>query len=270
MSKSSQQTSRTQVLPSYRYQQLSNLLHERGALRLCEVMREFGVARATAQRDLDRLCQLDGVMRTHGGVVLAEAHDESPAIKLTERQQVSPEAKRYMAQLAVHLLRGSETIYLDAGTTNLAVAEALAHADWRPVWVVTNSWHIAEVISLAGIRHELLGGEVDARSLAVSGATALETMTRFRFDWSVISGDAITNEGSVRVSRPPEALLKRAAINASGKSMFIAHAEKFAGDAHVEVAPLHEFDCWVTDRATDAMRDLCKQDDGPTLIDHLA
>ncbi|HEX2948084.1 MAG TPA: DeoR/GlpR family DNA-binding transcription regulator [Armatimonadota bacterium] len=257
------------LLPSLRQVKLLAMLQDTGSLKLSDVMKTFGVARATAQRDIDRLCLQDGVERTRGGAIFIRPDKTAQAILHEKREHDSPSAKSYIAQIAVELLRGSATLYLDSGTTNISLAHALVLADWRPVWVVTNSWHIAEILSQAQIRHELLGGEVDARSLAISGPTAIETVSRFHFDWAVLSADAITEQGSIRVSRPPEAQLKRTALHAGTRKMLVAHAEKYACDAHVEAVNLAEFDYWITDEADERMIALANSYD-VQLVDHVS
>ncbi len=249
------------LLCASRQKKLAELLRERGELRLRDIIDELGVARATAQRDLEILTRQSWVQRIHGGVRVIDARIEMPvefpAIRLEQRQTIDPSAKDHIALKAVELLTGAITLYIDAGTTTEAFTRLLLTATWRPVWVVTNSWQVAELLSRAGIRHELLGGEVDPGSLAIAGATALQTISAYRFDWAVLSADAITTSGSVRVARPPEGYLKRAAAKAGARKVLLAHADKFGADSHFEVAPLADYDYWVTDRVDERMERLC-------------
>lgn len=251
-----------QMLNSTRQQKLGTLLRQRGELRLRDIIAEFGVARATAQRDLDLLSQQTWVKRTHGGVVLAERGVEYAAIRLSDRMHTTSEEKRTIAHIAVGLLdQGASSLYVDAGTTTIAFTKELILASLRPVWVVTNCWHVAEQLSLAGIRHELLGGEVDSRSLAISGPTALNSVRDYHFDWAILSADAVTETGSVRVARPPEALLKRAAAQSSTHTILLADAGKFGRDSHIEALSLGDVDVWVAERSDEAMQQICTAND---------
>ncbi len=254
------------MLNSTRQQKLYALLRQRGELRLRDVMSELGVARATAQRDLDQLSQQPGVQRTHGGAMLAETQNGFAAIRLGDRQQVTSEEKKQIARTAVTLFNAdAASLYIDAGTTTIAFTKELVLSGWRPVWVVTNCWHVAEQLSLAGIRHELLGGEVDCRSLAISGPTAENSVAAYHFDWAILSADAVTATGSVRVARPPEASLKRAAALASTQKMLLADAGKFGRDSHVEALKLGDFDIWVTERQDRSVEQVCA-DSGVQLV----
>jgi DeoR family glycerol-3-phosphate regulon repressor len=254
-----QNDDRGPVLLSMRLRVMAQLLRERGVIGMQDVMDTFGVARATAQRDLDRLCDTTDAQRTRGGAILPDdIISPRAAIDLSLRKMLDVDAKMHIAALAVTRLAGSSSLYLDAGTTTLQVAEEIVRSNWRPVWVVTNDWHIAEILARAGIRHEILGGEVDAHSLAISGPTAIETISRFHFDWAVLSGDAITADGSVRAALPPEAQLKRTAIKTSSKAMLLAPAAKFEKSAHVEVASLSDFDVWITDVSDSRIEVLCR------------
>jgi len=248
------------VLLSMRLRMMSQLLRERGVIGMQDVMDTLGVARATAQRDLDRLCETTDAQRTRGGAILPDdTISPRAAIDLSVRKMVDIEAKIRIAASAVTHLAGSSSLYIDAGTTTLRVVEEIVRSNWRPVWAVTNDWHIAEILARAGIRHEILGGEVDAHSLAISGPTAIETISRFHFDWAVLSGDAITADGSVRAALPPEAQLKRTAIKTSSKAMLLAPVAKFEKSAHVEVAKLSDFDVWITDVRDYRIEELCRK-----------
>lgn len=248
---------RTPVMMSMRLRIMSQILRERGVIGMKDVMDKFGVARATAQRDLDKLCETTDAERTRGGAILPDYN--LTAIDLSVRKMVDVEAKTRIAVSAIMRLKGCSAVYIDAGTTTAQVAEEIVQSDWRPVWIVTNDWHIAEILARAGIRHEMLGGEVDAHSLAISGPTAVETISRYHFDWAVLSGDAINAEGSVRSALPPEVQLKRMAIKTSSHTMLLAPAAKFGQSAHAEVATLADFDIWITDSEDARIEALCNK-----------
>lgn len=250
----------TTVILPVRLRIMSQILRERGLISMKDVIDTFGVARATAQRDLARLCSITGAQKTRGGVMLSEGSaDIKTAIDFSVRETADIEAKTRIAITAAKCLAGSAALYIDAGTTTLYVAQEIVRSNWRPIWVVTNDWHIAEVLAQAGIRHELLGGEVDPHSLAISGATSIDTLSRFHFDWAVLSGDAITTDGSVRAALPPEAQLKKTALNMSSKSMLLAPAAKFGQSAHAEAAKLSDFDIWITDASDPRIDELCNE-----------
>lgn len=253
-------SSQSSIPASVRLRIMLQLLQKKGLLTMQDVMDTFKVARATAQRDLDKLCEAQYVQRIRGGVLLSDKYEASgDIVDFSIRRKINPEKKSIIAEAAVNRLQGSSTLYLDAGTTAVAVAETLACSCWRPLWVVTNSWHVAEILGKAGIRHELLGGEVDYRSLAISGPTAIETLTRYHFDWAVLSCDAITSNGSIRLAHPPEAHLKRVAIKNSTKSMLLASHDKFGQTSHIETATLADFDICITDALIDEITSLCNQ-----------
>ena len=86
--------------------------------------------------------------------------------------------KNTVARLAAQVEDG-ESIYLDAGTTTLAM---IPFIDAKDVTVVTNGLSHIEALVSKRIKSYLLGGMMKIHTKAVIGSIALQNMDNFRFD----------------------------------------------------------------------------------------
>ena len=87
--------------------------------------------------------------------------------------------KTVIARLAAQEIQNGECIYLDAGTTTLAM---IPFIEARDVTVVTNGLSHVEALVSKRIRSYLLGGMMKIHTKAVIGSIALQNMDNFRFD----------------------------------------------------------------------------------------
>lgn len=143
-------------------------LKANGRVLAVDLAAEFNVSEDTIRRDLRDLAAAGLCERVYGGALpIAPATGTS----LSERVAMAPERKAELARVAVGLIRPGMTVFLDAGSTNLAIAQ-LIEPDLR-VTVVTNTPLIAaELMEKPGIDLILLGGPLNRAVGAAVGARA--------------------------------------------------------------------------------------------------
>ncbi len=106
-----------------RHQRILDLLARSGYQSVPALARATRVSEMTIRRDLDELERQGGLKRTYGGAVGAGGHDRS--VEYAGRRQQHAPGKSRIAEKASNEVREGQTIYLDAGTTTLALAERL-------------------------------------------------------------------------------------------------------------------------------------------------
>ena len=122
-------------LAARRRQRLGLIVDSRRAVRLEELSAALGVSQATVRRDLDALAAAGRLRRVHGGAVAVDERLDEP--QFDAKAGAAAAEKVRIAERAVELLAQDETVYLDSGSTVLAVARML-HG-WTRLTVVTNS-----------------------------------------------------------------------------------------------------------------------------------
>src|SRR5688500_12692176 len=78
-----------------------------------------GVSPSTVRRDLARLQAEGRIARTYGGALVRDAFQER---SFSESAQLNQQAKAAIAEAAATLVPANGTVFVDAGTTCLALA----------------------------------------------------------------------------------------------------------------------------------------------------
>ena len=128
------------AFPQQRQALICQILQENGRVVCAELAARLQVSEHTIRRDLHELSREGFCKKVYGGAVLSlpEAGDYS------QRKDKNRAIKLRIAQQCARLVKPGGTIFIDTGTTNLAMAEALPAE--LALTVVTNSPEIAAVL----------------------------------------------------------------------------------------------------------------------------
>ena len=116
-----------------------------GGIRVADVVEELGISEMTVRRDITELVAQGLVERVHGGAVAAGPTTIEP--RFTAKSTLNLDAKRRIGQAAAAMVRPGDSLALSAGTTTLALAQALTEMEHFPtLTVITNSLPAAQVL----------------------------------------------------------------------------------------------------------------------------
>ena len=217
--------------------------------------KEFGVSRETIRRDVIALEAQGKLRRLHGGIARPNSKAESP---FEDRLKINAELKRRIALRAARLVQPGMMIAIDAGTTTLAFATAIANLP--DIAVVTNSAEIARVMvtSRPGADIILLGGRVSGDVPGSFGEITIAQMCRFSPDLAVFSPVAISGASGATDYHLVEAEFARILVERSRQTMVLADQSKLGSTSRVHVCDCRRIDTLVTDRTArdEDVRDL--------------
>ncbi|MDR1237440.1 MAG: DeoR/GlpR transcriptional regulator, partial [Propionibacteriaceae bacterium] len=181
----------------------------------------------------------------YGVVFPVEAGNfESPLI---ERSQRSGEEKQRIAEEGVRRIGEAETIFVDEGFNPLLFARALPQD--RPVTVVTTSLPAASILAArANSQVLMIGGRVRGRTLGVVDTMAVNTLAKLHLDLAVMGANGVSPTAGMTTPDPAVADVKRAAMAAARRCIFIGAHYKFGVVSLAQFAELSEFDVIVTGR----------------------
>lgn len=211
-----------------------------GCTHVGELAESFGVSEMTVRRDLDELAREGQIERVRGGAVSVGAEppfDET----LIERY----DAKDRIGAAAAALVSPGQTVMLDIGTTTLQLAR---HLHGRPITVVTSSLAVYE--ELKGDRAiELIlpGGLVRRNYCSLVGVLAEQSLRQLKADMLFLGTSGVDARLDVWDTTMVEVPIKRAMMAASGRSILLADAAKFAMRGVVRVCGAEQLDALVTD-----------------------
>ncbi|MFP4377417.1 MAG: DeoR/GlpR family DNA-binding transcription regulator, partial [Spirochaetales bacterium] len=188
-----------------RHDDILRIVELRERVSVGELTERLDVSEVTIRKDLALLEERGKLVRTRGGARASQ--DRTRIHPIDARLTSLPRVKEQIAAAAAGLIREGETIFLDSGSTCLALARAIVDRDLR---VVTNSLDALEVLAAAPhiALHATGGGfRQDARSFI--GPAAVESIRRFHFDRAFLGSSGVSDEGVFSTQNAIEGEVKR-------------------------------------------------------------
>ncbi|WP_027036203.1 DeoR/GlpR family DNA-binding transcription regulator [Mesorhizobium ciceri] len=211
------------ALAPRRHEEILRRLGAQGSVSVAELAGFFDVSRETIRRDLKLLSDKGQLGIVHGGAARFEPSE--PAMSLRSHENAG--GKAAIGRTAAGLVTDGMVVFLDSGTTTLAVAQAMT--DLRDLTICTASLKIALLLChVSGMRVHMLGGEVDPGEEAASGIDMLEAMSRFRVDVAFLGGGALSPDGEVTDFTRAGAEQRSRMIALAAKTYFVLDSSKFA------------------------------------------
>lgn len=206
-----------------RRERLRDMIRRDGFLPLADICRQLSISEATARRDL-AVIEADGqITRTYGGAL---ADYNTSFASLGERTKRARSAKSRIARAAARHVPATGTIFLDAGTTVLALARLLTRRKNHAITVVTNSLAVSAVLGGApGISLHLLGGIFLHRQATLFGDHAVAALEGWTIDAAFLGAEAINSEG-IWNSHEEVVRLQRAVLKKAKEAYFCIDASK--------------------------------------------
>ncbi len=238
-------------LVNARRDRLASLLQKHRYLPIRELCGRFQISEATARRDLVFLGREKRITRTYGGAL---GDFNQHFFSFDERQRREPEAKNKMAQLALGEFRPHTVCYLDAGTTMLAIAEALKRHPVGPLTLVTNNLPVAKVLTeVKGVQVFLLGGQVLSRQLAMFGDKSRQDLKSWSFDLAFLGAEGMTEKG-IWNSQEEVVLLQQMVARRTSRTVFCLDSTKIHSRAPHFLMPWSKVNCLLTNASGEKLR----------------
>jgi DeoR/GlpR family transcriptional regulator of sugar metabolism len=233
------------MLAAERRNSIEKLITEKGSVLVVDLAKQFNVTTETIRGDLYKLEKQGVLFRTYGGAMIAGNSEADSAIN--ERDTVNFEGKQRIGLEAAQMIRGGETIFLDASTSSLHVARSIKNK--RGITVITNAEKVVtELSSCADLHVICTGGVLNARNMSFSGRIAENNIRENYFaDKIFFSCKGVTIEHGLVDVNETEAEIKKAMIKNSKNVIFLCDHNKIGKLGVSRVASFSDIDCMITD-----------------------
>lgn len=226
--------------PEERMGEVRNLISERGAVRIDELAKDFGVSEMTIRRDLDELETLGFARRVRGGAI---ALGPEP---WEQRHQHNARAKAMIAEKLLPMVATTGTVGFDASTTIYRLAASIEKA--RDLVVVTNGWDTFHSMRRTpGVTASLTGGVEEPRTGSLVGPIAVRAAQSFLYDTFFGSAAALHPAFGSSESALAESEVKRAFGHTSSRIVLAVDHTKLGTRAQARVFDVEQVDLLVTD-----------------------
>ena len=207
------------------------------------------VSTMTVRRDCEELSRLGKIIKTIGGIQQAHAPAYLYENPVRARIAANRAEKRAIATKALELITNNQTIFIDGGTTNLALAKLIA--DRRTgLTILTNS--ALTCLELGQGQNTVIGigGEYDSLSLSFVGSQAEEMAKSFFVDRAFLTTKGFlpadgTYESAVATFRIKQIIAERAV-----ETVLLVDHTKFGHRALSKVLDISQIQQIVTDEET--------------------
>jgi DeoR/GlpR family transcriptional regulator of sugar metabolism len=235
---------------------IAQMLREAGRVEVAALATLYQVSEDSIRRDLRQLQSRGLVQKTHGGAIALHVG----AMPMAQRSDVKVSTKRNIGRAAAMRVQAHQTLFIDSGSTALALAQTLAAAGApRPLTIVTAALDVALLFcGDAQVTLVLAGGEWSHETRAFFGPQAEGTVRAHRADWAFLGACALHPRLGLTSSHGGDALLKRAMLDCAAQRVLLADASKFELVQPQVVAGLDQVDVVVTDAAPKWLRSAVK------------
>ena len=227
-----------------------------GRVTVDDLSLRFNVTPQTIRKDLNELCELRVLKRTHGGAIVSSSVENAP---YEARRFFSVEEKQLIGRAAAEQIPNGSSLFINIGTTTECVAKALT--EHEQLLVVTNNLNVAIMLSKhPSIDVIVVGGPVRRIDGAVVGGAAVDAIRQFKVDIAVIGASGLDEDGALLDFDAQEVQVSRAIIANSRQVMLVCDQTKLERTAPVRIAHMSEIDTFVTDILPSApLRTLCQK-----------
>lgn len=237
---------RTEISRHERQEQILAEVRVNSSVRIAELASRFGTSAETIRRDLDLLSRKGLINRTYGGGVPSLSLEPG----MRERHRRLVEERSRIAAAAAAEVEDGEVIMIDAGSSTLHLAVALAGLNRRIV-AITNGLPIAEALGKASrIRVMVCPGDLNPPQGATVGSETLNFLRRLNADRAYLGASGLTADGPTE-AESAMAWVKREMIERASAAVLLADHSKFNVRMLEVVCPLADVGALFTDQAPD-------------------
>jgi len=218
-------------IPLARRDQILQRLEQGQPVVATALATEFGVSEDAIRRDLRALAAEGRCRRVYGGALPIQSGSKPMAARVGEDW----ERKDALARAAAQTIQADEFLFLDAGSTNLALVDHLPED--HGLTVATNSIDIAQAVLRRGdLPLMVVGGLVDAEVGGCIDASAIQAVTSMNIDRCFIGACALSAKSGLGAIHHGDALFKRALLKASQTCIAMVTNEKLSGKVPHRIA----------------------------------
>lgn len=229
---------------------IRSLIETENEIGLADLAQRLEVSEMTIRRDLETLEEQGVLRRVLGGGAIAVA-PKAQEPELVARALEKSGSKVHIASTVVDQLSSGEAIYLDGGSTALAVARALKGRDLG-LTVVTRSIVAAlELGDHPAMHIVLLGGVVKGTEMMTLRTAAKDELSRYNVDTYVMGIGGVDADRGLTDYDPQESAGKRLALRHADRTVLAFDRTKLGRVLFARVASLSEIDVVVTDAELD-------------------
>ena len=225
-----------------RRQEILNAIRAEGSVRTSELAEQLHVTTETIRKDLIFLSDQHLLRKGHG---VAQAINEFTERSLDIRSQEHAQAKQAIVGCAVRQIPDGSVVFVDAGSTMLALVHQLQQRSGLAV--ITNNLSVIPALLASENAVYFLGGEVSAVTQSTGGIWASNALQSIKIDIAFLGSSGFQSHTGPCTKLFSDAQLKREVIGSANRTIVLADHSKFSTNAIMQYADWKDIDLFITD-----------------------
>ena len=226
------------MLAEERFALILEQLNEKRTVTVQQLCEALHTSESTIRRDLNELDRMGKVNKVHGGATLPDGQFLADEPTMTDKESLAVGQKRSIAQAAASLIRASDFVYIDAGSTTLAMVRALG-GPALDAHYVTNGIAHARLLAQKSCHVCVPGGLLRPQTEAIVGTATVSSIQQYNFTKAFMGANGVALEAGFTTPDPEEAAVKAAAVRRARESWFLVDDAKFAKIYPAVITDLH-------------------------------
>lgn len=225
------------MITEERFEKILQMLEDKRVVTVQELSEVLSISESTIRRDLTLLNSQRKLKKVHGGAKAINRSFNSVDFDINLRGDQFREEKKRIGVYGGKLIKKEDFVYIDAGSTTEALADAITETG---AVYVTNGMNIAKKLTAKGLRTIIIGGEIKPITDAVVGSEALACLKKYHFTKGFFGTNGIDLEAGYTTPDPSEAQIKIQALKTCKEAYILADTSKFEQISPVTFGLLEE------------------------------
>ena len=214
------------MLNQIRKQKIAEYINEKGVASIKELNALFPeISVMTIHRDLEKLEKEGIIIRTRGGAISGKRQLSASETSLTTRENTNSDAKMMIAKKAISLIEEGNSIFIDAGTTALALAREMPDMKLN---IFTTAPNIA--VELSQLEHPTIymcGGMLNKANQAISGSATLKMLEDVNITVAFIGVSGYSSSSHFTCGKEEEKQVKQLVMAKAFKNVILMDDSKY-------------------------------------------
>ena len=236
------------MLTEERREKITEIINEKRAVTVTELVEALDTSAATIRRDLTALDLENRICKVFGGATALNAVDVN-----TTEDEVSTKVLRnvrekdLISKYAASLIQDNDFVYIDSGTTTLKL---ISYLNNQKAKYITNGIVHAKKLIEKNLDTMIIGGRVKSATEAIIGPDCIDGIRKYHFTKAFMGTNGISVPAGYTTPDVDEALVKAEAIRHSYMTYILADHSKFGQVSSVTFAEISAC-CIITDVSPD-------------------
>ncbi len=211
------------------------------------------VSEMTIRRDLEALEAGGRIVRIHGGARSVKAINMLVEDVFSKRSATNVSQKRDIAEKALEYIGENHSVYIDAGSTMMTLAELVPD---KNILISTNGINVAaELLKNKKCRVNLIGGEINKHNISAYGPDAMAAIEKLNIDVAFIAATAFSEKCGFSCGSVHDCELKRTVLQHATLRILLMDSSKVGNIMPYTFARPGDIDILISDEGlSDSVR----------------